>query len=667
MCGFTGFWQSTHGTMDVPNMHQVAHHMAENIAFRGPDDSGVWIDTPLAPAMAHRRLSILDTSEQGHQPMISPSRRYVIAFNGEVYNAPRLRPALENAGYAFKGHSDTEVMLAAIENYGLENALQHFIGMFAFALFDRREEKLHLVRDRMGVKPLYYGILKSTLHHDIFPLSSTSMKDTWVSQLPLFFGSQLSSFSKHPSWPQTPELHEEALKDYFIYNYLPRDTCVFKGFQKVQPGTIVTFSKNKDDHFERNITRYWSLKETYTTAQKRLSLPSKEDVHTLLRDAVDLRMLSDVPLGAFLSGGIDSSLVVALMQEKQSTPIKTFTIGFRENAFDESLYAEKVAHILGTQHETFYLSPTDVCGIVPTLSRSFDEPFGDASMLPTFLVAKMARQQVTVALSGDGGDELFGGYTRHHTCPPLWNILKHIPFPLRQFLAPCIHHLSHPRYEGLLRTLFFKKISHPSEKFKKLSSSMNAQSFKDLFHTTYCHIKRENVTSQHFNDMWDYFEALQPDSLSLMQLCDSLMYLEGDILTKVDRATMAHSLEAREPLLDHRLVEMAFALPPHDKIQNGQGKIMLRRILGDYIPKELIDRPKQGFGIPLAKWLRGALKSWAYDLLDDTTLPDHTPFSLKDIHHYLNDHMESHRDYSTILWNLLMYQQWRHHLKQSQH
>lgn len=665
MCGFTGFWQML-PTMDTPTMHDVGKRMAEKIAFRGPDDYGVWGDNPRHPVLAHRRLAIVDVSAQGHQPMLSPSTRYVIAFNGEVYNAPRLRPSLENAGYVFKGHSDTEIMLAAIEHYGLENALQHFIGMFAFALFDRRDEKLYLVRDRMGVKPLYYGILESNLHNHPFPLSQNTLKDTWETQWPLFFGSQISSFSTHPSWPKNPQLHEAALREYFVYNYLPRDTCAFKGFQKVPPGTIVAFSKNQQGHFERRIMRYWSLGSAYKTAQTRALTPSKDDVHTLLRDAVDLRMLSDVPLGAFLSGGIDSSLVVALMQEKRATPIKTFTIGFSDNAFDESFYAEKVAHILGTEHETFYLPSHDALSIIPNLPISFDEPFGDASMLPTFLVSQMARNHVTVSLSGDGGDELFGGYTRHQTCIPLWHTIKHLPLSLRRFLAPCIHHLSHPRYEGLLRRILLKKISHPGEKLKKLSSYMTAQSLKDLFHATYCHINRKNIDSLHFNEMWDYFAALQPDPLTHLQLCDSFMYLEGDILTKVDRATMAHSLEAREPLLDHRLVEMAFALPTQDKIQQGHGKIMLRRILEEYLPKTLIDRPKQGFGIPLAKWLRGPLKSWASDLLNDPTLYEHTPFSHKEIQSYRTRHMSYHNDYSTILWNLLMYQQWRQHLKHPQ-
>mgnify|MGYP000600241325 FL=1 len=614
--------------------------MAKAIRFRGPDSQGVWVDVSVGLALAHRRLSIIDVSQAGYQPMISPSGRYVIVFNGEVYNAARLRPLLQQVGYVFKGHSDTEVMLAAIEHYGLTTAVTQFIGMFAFALWDRQEQKIHLVRDRVGVKPLYYGIVEKTF----------------------FFGSQLKSFYPHPHWKA--KINPKAVAEFLAYNYIPGQISIYENIRKVTPGTIVTI----DQDWEISTHTYWSMRMCYETSTTLLTDDNHtiDHLHSLLRDAVQIRMTSDVPLGAFLSGGVDSSLVVALMQEAyhgaQGESIKTFTIGFEEDTFNEAQYAEAVARHLGTDHHTFYLTSKHALDIIPKIPDYFDEPFADASQIPTYLVSQMARQHIIVALSGDGGDEFFAGYIRHGLGGK-WSQLLAVPIALRKVFALLPHHLAHPRYSKIIEQLLH--MSHPSDKLAKFAKLLSAPTFKELFHRTYLMWDDDDLQKMtggrnltHFDEVWNHCKGAR-SLLDQMQLCDGLMYLAGDILTKVDRASMAHSLETREPLLDHRILEYAWQLPEHLKLNDGTGKIALRQVLGRYIPHQLIDRPKQGFSVPIGQWLRGPLREWAHDLLSESMLRNSGFLDVRPIVKRRNEHMMCKRDWTDSLWGVLMYQAWR--------
>ncbi len=638
MCGITGFW--TKDRWEHTKLEKTALAMSEKIRFRGPDSFGLWVDDEAGLALAHRRLSILDLSEAGHQPMVSPSGRYVITFNGEVYNynTMALRPHLEKAGYVFKGHSDTEVMLAAIEHDGLLQAIKHFRGMFAFAVFDRHERKLHLVRDRVGVKPLYYGVIGRTL----------------------FLGSQCRSFYPHPEW--NPTLSQSARAEFLAYNYIPGDMSVYREIQKVTPGSVISF----DADFNQTQSFYWDMTASYDTATPfQNDKEAIDQLHETLRAAVRLRMIADVPLGAFLSGGMDSSLVVALMQEANAAPVKTFTIGFQEDRFNEAHYAEAVAAHLKTDHHTFYLSSKDALDIIPSLTDFFDEPFADSSQIPTYLVSKMAREHVTVALSGDGGDEFFAGYTRHRICEKLWRYLGTVPEGLRKRLVPLMKHTAHSRY-NILHTMIEKALhlSHPADKLIKLSDLLCTNSGESLFHSTYLLWDEKEIhqmtgqSLQHFKNVWEKTKSARTFT-DQMQLCDALMYLEGDILTKVDRASMAHSLEAREPLLDHHVIERAWRLPMSLKLQGGIGKIALRRILEQYVPKNLIDRPKQGFGVPIAQWLRGPLKDWAMELMSKKHLEENGFLDTHPILKRLDAHMSFKHDRSYSLWGILMYQAWQ--------
>lgn len=694
MCGFTGFWQDeaslrTHGVSDTPDakgsyLERTAKAMAQKIAHRGPDGHGVWAHPDQNLVFAHRRLSIVDVSQHGHQPMISASGRYVIAFNGEVYNASRLRPALEAKGYTFHGHSDTEVMLALIEDRGLDAAVDQFIGMFAFSLWDHKTQTLSLVRDRVGVKPLYYGIPnKGKGHHT------------------LFFGSQLSSFYPHPDWVGT--VNGDAVRELIAYNYIPGEQSIYHDVHKVQPGTIVAFHRDDAGSLRQDTRTYWSMRDVFQAGLNARATegsgdnPHKDDsvyqheLHTLLRDSIQLRQISDVPLGAFLSGGVDSSLVVALMAESSTLPVNTFTIGFDEDQFDESPYARDVAQHLGTHHTCEMLTHQDALNIIPSIPQFFDEPFADVSQIPTYLVSAIARKHVTVALSGDGGDEFFAGYTRHHAVQRLYHqfsgmspaMCKRVGEPmLRLALSMMRLPTVGPKLTRLVSRI--TKMNNPAEKMRKLldiihTVAQNKESvlgaeralLKQLFHGTYriwrdddlAHIFPDAQGTATFDQVWDGSFMHNMVAVDHMQVCDAMMYLSGDILTKVDRASMAHSLEAREPLLDHRIIEASAALPLRLKLNDqGEGKIILKRILGEYIPKSMIDRPKQGFGVPISMWIKGPLRDWAHDLLSPEKLKG-TPLEAGAAHiqHKLTQHTRGHADYGYALWGVLMYQAWAEH------
>lgn len=603
--------------------------MTDTLHHRGPDDSDLWLDEAAGIGLGHRRLSILDLSPLGRQPMHSASGRYVICFNGEVFNFARLRQELEPLGHRFQGGSDTEVMLAAIEHWGLASAVQRFVGMFTFALWDKKDRALHLVRDRLGIKPLYYG---------------QAGRD-------FIFGSELKALRKHPDFDDA--IDREALTLYFRHNYIPAPWSIHKGARKLPPGHILTIEPGR----EPVLAQYWSAENVWRQGEAApfagSEAEAQDQLETLLADAVGLRMLADVPLGAFLSGGVDSSLVVALMQAQSARPVRTFSIGFAEERYNEAPHARAVAAHLGTDHTELMLTQRDLLDVVPLVPRFWDEPFADSSQIPTYAVCKLARQHVTVALSGDGGDELFFGYERYGYAQHWWNRLNRIPLPLRQ-LAAQVAHLRPERLAGLFgnfgRRVLWRLDAVGVTDFPAFYKRL-------LSHHTYpaSLVLGAGPEPRTAIDMAgggaDHFRA--------MSLWDTLMYLPDDILTKVDRASMAVSLEARVPLLDHRVVEFAASLPTGMKRQAGQGKHLLREVLYKHVPQALIDRPKMGFGIPLHQWLPGKLRPWAEDLLATGRKRDADLIDFVQVDRMWREMLAGAQHWTYILWDVLMFLAWR--------
>lgn len=640
MCGFAGF-QSRQNARDY---HRLAVYMADAIVHRGPDDSGIWADTDAGVALAHRRLSILDLSSAGHQPMLSDSGRYVIVFNGEIYNHLELRKELDKFPTRWIGHSDTETLLAAIVAWGLDVALEKSVGMFAFALWDRESHVLTLARDRLGEKPLYYGTQNGTF----------------------LFGSELKALRAHPAF--AGEIDRDALALYLRYNYIPAPYSIYKGIQKLPPGSYLQFNSDLDIQ----IKSYWSASKAAESGQLNLFTGSEADAKAelehLLTQSISGQMLADVPLGAFLSGGVDSSAVVALMQAQSGRPVKTFTIGFREEAYNEAEYAHAVARHLGTEHTELYVSPEQAMAVIPLLPHIYDEPFADSSQIPTWLVSKLAREQVTVSLSGDGGDELFGGYNRYFLGQSIWNKLDPIPLPLRATIARMMTGISPDQWNAgigkILPMLPHKlRFGNPGDKLHKLAGVLCCESPESLYlglvslweHPSNVVLgSREPVTV--LTDRKQLPNV--PDFTHRMMALDTLTYMPDDILVKVDRAAMSLSLETRVPFLDHRIVEFAWRLPLAMKIQKGQGKHLLRQVLYQYVPKALIDRPKMGFGIPLDSWLRGPLREWAESLLDETRLKQEGFFDPIPIRKKWEEHLSGQRNWQHHLWAVLMFEAW---------
>ncbi len=633
MCGITGFWAESIGTSRATD---VVRAMCDSIAHRGPDAEGVWVRG--AVALGHRRLAILDVSEAGAQPMSSPSGRYVMVYNGEVYNHLDLRAELDET---WRGTSDTETMLAAFEKWGITASVKRFVGMFACAIWDTKEEELVLIRDRLGIKPLYWGKVGSAL----------------------VFGSELKTFRAFPGFES--KVDRGALAAYMRANCVPHPQTIYKGVHQMSPGTIL--------RARRGITRvevFWSARDV---ARNGLETPlhfgtnqaelAKELLHEELMEAVKLRLLSDVPLGAFLSGGVDSSLVVALMQAQSENPVRTFSIGFEDKAYDEADHARAVAKHLGTNHTELVVRPEDALEVVPRLSQIWDEPFADSSQIPTFLVSQLARQHVTVSLSGDGGDELFGGYNRHILGPKAWGLMSRLPSHLRGSASDLIGMLRAEQTDRLFGALDGRipgagKMRLPTDKLQKLGRILGAKSFQELYARLVTH--------------WDSGVVLgAPDvaapwaeigsNAETMMLLDMETYLPDDILTKVDRASMAVSLEARVPLLDHRVVEFAWRLPLDMKIRpkaDPAGKWLLRQVLYNYVPSELIDRPKMGFGVPIDAWLRGPLREWAEDLLHPDRLKQEGYFDPAPIRQKWDEHQSRAHNWQHHLWDVLMFQAW---------
>ena len=621
--------------------------MASVLVHRGPDDGGVWTDPDVGLGLGHRRLSIIDTSSQGHQPMLSPSGRYVLVFNGEIYNFPELRRSLGARGYAFRGHSDTEVLLAATEEWGLDDTLERSNGMFAFAIWDRTERQLHLARDRLGEKPLFYA---------------------WAGET-FLFGSELKALRVHPSFQG--EIDREALALYFRLKYVPAPRCIYRGAFKLPPASMLTIRWGQSSR--PSPVTYWSARkvaeEGTADPMSVSSDEAREQLEGLLRDAVRLRMMSDVPLGAFLSGGIDSSTVVALMQSQSARPVRTFSIGLPEFGYNEAEDAKRIAAHLDTDHSEFYVTAAEAMSVIPRLSTLYDEPFSDSSQIPTFLVSSMARQHVKVCLSGDGGDELFGGYNRHIWAGGIWDKVGWMPRGARAVGAGLLTAVPPRGWEVLFRTIspfVPRRIRqrNPGDKVYKLADVLTADTPEEIYGRLASHWRgettpvvldgRERPTVVTDRAVWPSL----PDLTRRMMYWDLVTYLPDDILQKLDRASMGVSLEARVPLLDHRVVEFAWRLPLSLKIRSGEGKWLLRQVLYRYVPKALIERPKMGFGVPIDSWLRDPLRDWATSLLDSHRLRQEGFLNPEPIRARWEEHLSGRRNWQYYLWDVLMFESW---------
>lgn len=640
MCGIAGFWGAI---VREEALIGGIRSMIDTLSHRGPDDDGIWTNEATGLALGFRRLAIVDLSSAGHQPMPSKSGRYVITFNGEVYNFAELRHELEARGHTFHGHSDTEVVLAAVEQWGLKAAVDRFVGMFAFALWDFQERSLSLVRDRLGIKPLYYG---------------------WMGQT-LIWGSELKALRPHPSF--RAEIDRGALGLYIRHSYVPGPQTIYRGIYQLPPGSIVTVTSPTD---RQPATPYWSAGEVAERGVRERFTGSGEEavreLDGLLRQAVGLRMIADVPLGAFLSGGIDSSTVVALMQAQSSRPIKTFSIGFHEDGFNEAHHALEVARHLGTDHTELYVTPMEARDVIPCLPDIYDEPFADASQIPTVLVSRLTRRSVTVALSGDGGDEVFAGYGRYFSGADLWNRVGLLPVAVRGVLARGIAAASPAAYDRVLRHVPFEAQAGSrlsGHHLRRLAEVMSAPSRQLLYRSI---VSQEQNPSSLVMDAYEPYSVLS-DAVSLpalsgfleeMQYLDTVTYLPDDILTKVDRASMSVGLEARVPLLDHRVVEFAWRLPTDMKVRDKQGKWPLRQVLYHYVPQSLVERPKMGFGVPIAAWLRGPLQDWAATLLDEKSLEEQGVFQATAVRQKWQQHLSGSHDWEGVLWSVLMFQAW---------
>ncbi|HEX3502171.1 MAG TPA: asparagine synthase (glutamine-hydrolyzing) [Xanthobacteraceae bacterium] len=643
MCGIAGFIGA------VPNIAggdigTIAEAMAKSIAYRGPDDQGIWMDPEAGTALVHRRLSIIDLSSAGHQPMLSADERYVISYNGEVYSFQAMAAELATRGHRFRGHSDTEVILESFAANGIEATLKQMIGMFAIALWDRRDRTLTLMRDRLGIKPLYWAKFGSTF----------------------MFGSELKALRAHPGW--TPRIDQSAVAAFTRHNYIPAPRTIYEGVHKLEPGTILTLPWQG----EPKISRFWDARSVARNGSRHPleagDSELTEQLESLLKDAVGRRMIADVPLGAFLSGGVDSSTVVALMQAAKSGPVKSFSIGFDIEGYNEAHHAAAVARHLRTDHTELTVTAKEALDVIPRLPDFYDEPFADSSQIPTYLVSAMTRKYVTVALSGDGGDELFAGYNRYQLTQRFWRSLSLMPRALRNSTAAAITAVRPDRWTQLLGALPQRlRLPQAGDKMHKAASVLRLDSADAVYRRLVSHWEPSEIMPQVGIQIEEPRGILDdatlakdfPDLLARMQFLDLVTYLPDDILTKVDRASMAHALEARVPLIDHRVVEFAWRLPEHVKVRNGTSKWLLRQVLYRHVPPELIERPKMGFGIPLGEWLRGPLRDWAETLLGEQRLHEAGLLDATVVRRYWRDHLEGRRNWQYLLWDVLMLEAWR--------
>ena len=635
MCGVTGVI----GNISAKEVHD----MVSTLSHRGPDGLGLWDYKKVK--LAHSRLAIRDLSPNGSQPMESSTKRYVIVFNGEIYNHSSIRKKLRDKGFNnWNGSSDTETLINAIEFWGLEEALKKIIGMFALAIWDRKKLTLSLAIDRFGEKPLYYGHYNGNF----------------------LFSSELKALEKISGFK--PKINKAVIPLFLKFSSVPHPYCIFEGINKMEPGKIIELNENGAIISSK---KYWDSNKSISTARSNQFSGSYDDavaaLDTVLSNAIRKQMESDVPLGAFLSGGIDSSTIVALMQRESNVPIKTFTVGFNESNFSEASHAQKVANYIGTNHHELLVTETDALDVIPSLPYIYDEPFADSSQIPTYLISKLAKQHVTVALSGDSGDEIFGGYNRYVMSNKLWPKIKILPKSVRKIVSKLILSVPVNYWNIFLSPLMMNKYHDPGMKLHKGANALLSENEMDLYKSF---ISVTHNTSQWLSEPFNQDSYLptyldkqiedldELNSIEQMMAYDLSTYLPWDILSKVDRAAMANSLETRIPFLDHEVVSFAWSLPIQYKIRKGQGKVILRDLLSKHVPKSLIDRPKMGFGIPLAEWLRGPLGEWTDSLLDKDRLIEENIFNASYVHNRLELHRSGKRNLEHELWNILMFQSW---------
>lgn len=640
MCGFAGFvdFAADRGAADL---ERVARRMSDPLIHRGPDGYGSWVDAAQGVGMGHRRLAVIDLSPHGSQPMVSASGNLVLSFNGEIYNHTALRAALESTGHVFRGTSDTEVLVESICRWGIEETLTRVVGMFAIAVWNVATSTLTLARDRLGEKPLYYG---------------------WAGR-EFLFGSTLEALKKHPAWKAPLDLDVLAL--YFRTNYVPDPLAIYRGFRKLLPGSCLHLAVGSATVGELpEPKRYWSLLEA---ARRGISSPfagddreALEHLESLLKQSVGGQLVADVPVGAFLSGGIDSSCVVALMQQHSTTPTRTFTVGLEDAAYDESGRAAKIAAYLGTQHTQLTVTAGDLIDIVPRMPEFFDEPFGDSSQIPTALIARLARKDVTVALTGDGGDEVFCGYNRITQLKRIHESTKWIPLPIRRAISASLAAIPVSAYDVVLRRGKFGALGDQAH---KLGAILGMDGINEMYldlatqwkNPTELVLGATPIAST-LGDIGNWPHDLPP--LLRLMWVEASTSLPGDMLTKVDRAGMGYSLESRMPLLDHRLIEFAWSLPDRYRIRDGKSKWALRQVLDGYVPEALVDMPKSGFGIPLDEWLRGPLRDWAESLLDARRLRDQGLLDADQVRTTWQQHLDGRYRSQSGLWGVLMFQGW---------
>lgn len=643
MCGLTGFWRQAGGATVV--LHDIVEKMTDTLVHRGPDDYGIFLDENHGLAIGFRRLSIIDTSPAGHQPMVSADGRYVIAFNGEIYNYRELRSELPRDRQQFRSHSDTEVILAGFVLWGIEATLKRLVGMFAVAVWDQQEHVLFLARDRLGIKPLYYSQSKGSF----------------------LFGSELKALFSHPDFEA--QIDHQSVAAFLRFGYVPTPYCIYSRTRKLRPGHYLRIQED----LEPQEICYWSAQLIVEQGLADPMVCSEtemiDSVHSLLLDSVAHHMIADVPLGAFLSGGIDSSTVVALMQAQSERPVRTFSIGFHQPEYDEAPYASAIAAHLKTEHTELYVSPEEARAVIPLLPELYDEPFADASQIPTYLVSRLARQHVTVSLSGDGGDELFGGYTRYLLAQQIWRNISLFSIPARSRISASLQRVPpqtwdafYQRIEPVVPGRYRQRLF--GDKIHKLAGVLSSPDQDTLYRQLISLWKTSLVIPQHEPELsipaYDpQLLTLIPNYLERMMFLDLVTYLPDCILTKVDRASMGAKLEARVPLLDHRLVEMAWRLPLKYKFRNGSGKWLLRKILYRYVPPALVERSKMGFGVPIGQWLKGPLREWAEELLAVNRLRREGLLRPEPIRQAWAEHLAGHRDHQYRLWAVLMFQAWQ--------